>query len=750
MENQYTIKIKGLDCASCAQEIENTLSQSPGVTSAVLNFATGSLLIRGSLSATDALERVRSLGYDAHFADEKAMSQQNPPPNVFSYLWKQRESRLALVGSLFILPAIVFHEILGRQQTWVNFLSLAALLIAGLPVASAALRALRHKTININVLMTTAAIGAVCIGAYDEAGVVIVLFAISEALEGYTTERARRSIQTMMQVIPLEATRLTGSDNEQQEKVAINDLVPGDIILVKPGERIPMDGIILAGNSSVNQSPITGESIPVEKTIGAEVLASSINGEGTLKIRVTHPATENTISRIVKMVEEAHEKRARHQKFIDRFAQIYTPVIVLLAFAVATLPPFFFQQPFLNPSPHAFGWLYRGLALLVVGCPCALVISTPVTIISAISNAARHGVLFKGGVHLETLSRVRAIAFDKTGTLTEGKPSVISVRSTACKSQNDHPDAGMQINDQCESCNDLLALASAIERHSEHPLATAIVEKAAEYNLSTRYPPAENVTALIGKGISGDIAGRKVFIGSHSHFKAADIPHPQEDCLAASTAASNGQIPLMISLDNNYLGTITVFDAIRPTAPAAIQTLKKMGIKNPVMLTGDHPQAAKRIGEQAGIEHIHAELTPEKKMSAIAKLKQKCGTIAMIGDGINDTPALALADVGIAIAGPLTTAQAMEASDITLIGNNLHRLPFAIALSRMTMNTIRFNIVFSIGIKLIFIALVILGLGSMWMAIAADMGTSLLVTINGMRLLKRPSLSQFTHLKAHP
>jgi len=514
-----------------------------------------------------------------------------------------------------------------------------------------------------------------------------------------------------------------------EESVPVTTLQIGDRILVRPGQRIPMDGVIQAGVSSVNQAPITGESRLIEKEAGAEVFAGTINGEGSLEIRVTHLVQDNTISRLIKLVEEAQERRAPIQRMVDQFARYYTPAVVIVAALVALIPPLFFGQPFWNPTPDQFGWFYRALTLLVVACPCALVISTPVSMISALSAAARNGVRIKGGAYLEALSRVQAIAFDKTGTLTAGQPTVIAVRTTTCAAPNH------LIMDACRACDDVLALAHAVERRSEHPLAHAITSASRERGLEDRYPPAEAVTALTGRGVSGVVQGRDILIGSHRYFDTT-IPHDSQHCDAAGQDASTGYTPMLISEHGQYLGTITVADSIRESSRAAVASLKGLGLRAVVMLTGDQRATAERIAADIGVTDIRAELLPEHKVAAIHALQQQYGTVAMVGDGINDTPALATATVGIAIGGALGgTNQAMETADITLMSDNLRQLPFAIRLSRATMQTIRINIAFSIGLKLIFLVLVLLGMGTMWMAVLADVGTSLLVTLHGMRLL---------------
>jgi Cd2+/Zn2+-exporting ATPase len=742
VEKEMSLTVSGIGCACDVSEIEGVVCSLEGVRSCDFNPLTGRLRVVGPVPRRDVITGVEKFGYNViEHRDWKIRSEEaQKPTGFFHYLWRSLDTRLAILGAILILPGVIYSEILGRHHFVVDLASIGAYISAGFPIARSAWRSLRRGfEININVLMTVAAIGALIIGAYTEAGMVIVLFAIGEALEGYVTEKARTSISSLVEVVPQSAKIIHKHDGQVREiRVPVETLQVGDLILVKPGERIPMDGRVIAGTSSVNQAPITGEGRLVEKAEGSEVLASSINGEGSLTIEVTHLAEDNTISRLVKMVEEAQEKKAPAQRFVDRFARFYTPIIVLLAAAVAIIPPLFFNQPFLNPESGSFGWLYRGLALLVVACPCALVISTPVSIISAISNAARTGILVKGGAHLETLSRVEAIAFDKTGTLTEGRPSVVSVRSVNCQ-MPDSKRISPNGSPSCEECDDLLALASAIEAHSEHPIADAIVHEANRRGVGSKYPLAEGVRALVGHGVTGRVDGQQVTIGSHNYFDRY-ILHSEEECLKAQEDASNSHTTVMIEKDGNFQGTIVLADAIRETGRGAIHMLKQLGIKTLVMLTGDNRSTAETIGSQIGVTEVRSELLPEEKVEAVIKLQREYGNVAMIGDGINDAPALATADTGIAIGGAgRGTAQAMETSDITLMSEDLRQLPFLLRLSRATMHTIRTNVGLSLLTKLVFLVLVLLGLGTMWMAVLADMGTSLLVTLNGMRLLRNPS-----------
>ncbi|MBE2198682.1 MAG: heavy metal translocating P-type ATPase [Anaerolinea sp.] len=653
------------------------------------------------------------------------------------------------------MPGLLFNELLpmlGWEHPLLNLTSVAALVAAGYPIALSALRALRiNHEININLLMTIAAVGAVVIGAYTEAGLVMVLFAIGEALEGYTASRARDSIRGLVQLAPQEAVVLrpcldcaghlgqngyTGGPcpfcGLEAQRVPVADLRVGEMIVVKPGERVPMDGRILTGRSAVNQAPITGESRLVEKSADDKVFAGSINGAGTLEVEVIHLAADNTISRLIQMVEAAQERRAPAQRFVDQFASYYTPAVVLLAALVAVVPPLFFDAPFWNPAPGEQGWLYRALTLLVVACPCALVISTPVSLISAISNGARHGVLVKGGAYLEALARVRVIAFDKTGTLTQGQPSVVAAQSLACA------DA---VNGRCAGCDELVALACAVEQRSEHPLAQAVTAEAAARGVQAQYAAARDVTALTGRGVTGLVNDRVITIGSHAYFD--DHQAHARHCEALAAANQSGYTTMLVSADGAYQGYIAVADRVRPGSAAAVSDLHALGLTNLIMLTGDHEMTAQQIAQQVGITQVRANCLPEDKVTAVTQLRQQHEHVAMVGDGINDTPALATASVGIAVG---SSAQAMETADVVLLGDDLRLLPFAIRLARAAMRTIYVNVTLSIGIKLLFLALVLLGWGSMWLAVFADMGASLLVTLNGTRLLRAP---RFDHEAAH-
>ncbi len=737
-----------MDCADCARAIEAGVAKLDGVSACALNYAAGILKVQGAIPRETVIGRVRALGYGVQETRDDAPARLpflNGLPatgaaGFLRFLLSRRTTALALLGALLILPGLLFNELLPMldlRSVVFDVTSLGALLAAGLPIARSAWRALRiNRRISINLLMTIAAIGAVAIGATTEAGLVMVLFAIGEALEGYTMERARDSIRSLMRVAPNEATALRPRMNcrehlgqngyaggpcpvcgPEETRVFVDELAIGETIVVKPGERVAMDGLILEGASSVNQAPITGESLPVDKTVGAEVFAGSINGEGALVVKVTHRAQDNTISRVIAMVEQAQDKKAPAERFVDQFAKYYTPAVVGVAVLVALVPPLIFGAPFLGPQ----GWLYRALELLVVACPCALVISTPVALISAISNAARNGVLVKGGASLEALSRVRTVALDKTGTLTEGQPRVVKAQALDC----------VNLVGNCDRCDDLLALASAVERRSEHPLAKAIVDAADARGVRNRYAAADTVTAITGRGVTGEVDGRAVLIGSHAYFDDV-LPHETALCGEIDAASALGHTPMLVGENGRLRGYITLADTVRDSSREALARLAADGIAT-IMLTGDNAATASAIARDVGVSDVRAGLLPGQKADAIKALLSTHRWVAMVGDGVNDAPALATATVGIAMGAG--SGQALETADVALMANDLRRVPYALRLARAAMGTIRGNIAFAIGIKLVFLALVLMGLGTLWMAVFADVGASLIVTLNGMRLL---------------
>ncbi|GAE47077.1 lead, cadmium, zinc and mercury transporting ATPase [Mesobacillus boroniphilus JCM 21738] len=558
----------------------------------------------------------------------------------------------------------------------------------------------------MKTLMTIAVIGAAFIGEWGEGATVVILFAISEALETYSMDKARQSIRSLMDIAPREALIRRGN---QELMIQVDEIRIGDIMIVKPGQKIAMDGTVMKGTSSINQAAITGESVPVAKTIDDEVFAGTLNEEGLLEVKVTKHVDDTTIAKIIHLVEEAQAERAPSQAFVDRFAKYYTPAIMLIALGVAVIPPLF--------GADWNTWIYQGLAVLVVGCPCALVVSTPVSIVTAIGNAARNGVLIKGGIHLEEMGSIKAIAFDKTGTLTKGVPVVTDYL----------PQDG--------ASNEQLKIIAALENGSQHPLASAIMKKAEEENLDYQSVDIKEFSSITGKGIKGDVNGETYFVGSPNLFEEiltggieAELKEKIE------TLQSQGKTVMVAGTSTEVTVLIAVADEVRETSQKVIQKLHALGIEKTIMLTGDNSRTANAIGKQVGVSDIKAELLPHDKLNCIKDLRKEYNRVSMVGDGVNDAPALAASNVGVAMGGAGTDT-ALETADIALMADDLGKLPFTVKLSRKALVIIKQNITFSLGIKLIALLLVIPGWLTLWIAIFADMGATLLVTLNSLRLL---------------
>ena len=752
-EHHLTLRIEGMDCADCALKLEKGVHGLAGVTECNVSFATTrmSLVYDPALLDMNQVERrVRSMGYAVAPGGQTAVAGR---AGLVERLRGRPRDAMTLLAGLLLLLAVA-ASLASLPPALVNGLYAASIAVGGVFIFRKAWSSLRfNRELDINVLMTLAVVGAALIGEWAEGAVVVLLFSLGEALEGYTMDQARHAIRSLMTLAPAEATvlrpcldcaghlgqPLSGGGvyrsgpcpwcEPHELAVPVEELAIGETVLVRPGERIPMDGVVLAGRSAVNQAPITGESLPVDKAPQSEVFAGSINGSGALEVSVTRLAADNTLSRLIHMVEEAQSQKAPTQRWIDRFARVYTPAVVAVAAAVAVLPPLLFGQPLLNTAGET-GWLYRALTLLVIACPCALVISTPVSIVSAISAAARHGVLVKGGVHLEALARVRVVAFDKTGTVTLGRPALMDAQCVAHNSLAGEP---------CAACDDVLALAAAVERRSEHPLAAAVVQAAEARSLNGRYATAQDVEALAGQGVRGQIDGASVAVSSHRHIHELHLGHDDAFCGLVQSVEAAGQTTMLLHDDDGIRGYLAVADQVRPGSAAAVAGLRAVGIEQVVMLTGDNARTAQAIATLAGIDQVRANLLPGDKVNAVEALLAEFGAVAMVGDGVNDAPALARATVGIAMGGA-GSDQALETADIALMGDDLRLLPFVVRLSRQTRRVIMQNVAFSLAIKAVFLALALAGVATLWMAVFADVGASLLVILNGMRLLRaRPA-----------
>jgi Cd2+/Zn2+-exporting ATPase len=700
MASRRVFRVEGMDCAHESTPILAALSTLPGLGRATPSYSDSTLTVEfdpHAVSAERIVQAIDEAGFRANVEDR----QQDDVP-----FWERHGRFVATSlsgGSLVV--GLVLQLLLGRLSAAKPFLLLAAV-AGGWYVARRAWQALRHRQLEMNTLMATAAVGALLIGEWAEAGSAMFLFSLAQLLEARSMDRARNAIRRLLDLSPKEATVLRGGE---EIRLPVDRIVVGDTVLLRPGERVPVDGLVVEGASSVNQAPITGESIPVAKAPGSRVLAGSLNGRGVLDIRVEKPASDSSLARIIHLVENAQAQRARSQTFIDGFARYYTPAMIAFALGLVLVPPLLFGQPFST-------WVYRGLVVLVIACPCALVISTPVSIVCGLTRAAREGILFKGGVYLEELGRIRTFFFDKTGTLTRGKPEVVHVRSFC-----DVPEES------------ILRLAAALESRSEHPLAGAILEAAGRYGASDALPAPTFVQAVPGMGIRGKVNGGIYLIGNPTFFdNGSGLSDPQR--AAVEEWERKGATVVLIGIEKMPLGMIAARDTVREEATAGLAELRRLGASELTMLTGDNPETGRAIASQLPIDAVHAGLLPEDKVRLVREAVEKGNRVAMVGDGINDAPALASATVGV-VMGVAGTGVALEAGDVALMGDDLRKLPFAVRLGRRTLRIIRFNVAFALGTKAVFLVLATVGMATLWMGVAADMGASLLVIGNSMRLL---------------
>jgi Cd2+/Zn2+-exporting ATPase len=686
-------RVDGMDCASCARTVEKAVGALDGVRAAQVSFGSATLLVDGDVDAEHVQAAVGRAGYRAQQAADRAAARQVP-------FWRRTSRLRTTAPALVVLLAAVATSLAGAPRTVAEPLYLVSMAIGGAPIALAALTALRRRTLDMNMLMVLAAAGAVGIGDYAEGAWVLVLFAVGTTLESLALDRSRRSVESLMELAPHEAQALI--DGEERT-LPVEDVMPGTLLVIRPGERLPLDGVIVEGASSIDESPLTGESVPVDKVPGDKVFAGTLNAFGALTVRATATAAGTTLARVARLVEEAQASRAPSERFIDRFARVYTPAVVLAALLVAVVPPLL--------GGEVDTWVYRALALLIIACPCALVISVPVAVVSAVGGAARAGVLVKGGEALETLGHVRTVALDKTGTLTTGTPQLATVHVPA----GGEPDAA-------------LALAAAVERGSEHPLGQALLRAATDRGLTV--PAADGFTALPGLGAEAVVAGRVLWAGGPRLAAAQDAELPAE----ALAVQERGETPVLLGEGSRVLAVFGLADRPRPQAARVVQALRERAGVRLVMLTGDSERVARAISQRIGIAEWRAGLLPEHKLDAVRAL-QDGGRVAMVGDGINDAPALAAADVGVAM-GAAGSDVALESADVALMGDALDRLPDVIGHSRRTLRVIRQNVVASLAVKAVFVVLAPIGLATLVMAIVADMGISLLVTLNALRLLR--------------
>ncbi|GLK73017.1 cadmium-translocating P-type ATPase [Ancylobacter dichloromethanicus] len=740
-------RIEGMDCASCATKIETAVRRVDGVAGASVSVTAGTLTVEHEGADLPLLERrVSGLGYGISAASTKPVAAPHPSHDHAGHAhgqvhkhgpgcghdhgseehasgageaggvspaatghshlpagmpwWKTGKARLTLVCGAALAAAYGLGHFYPMLDPWIF---IAALSLGLVPIARRALMAALSGTpFSIETLMTIAAVGAVIIGASEEAAAVVFLFLVGELLEGVAAGRARDSIRSLTALVPKTARRVEGGTTRE---VPATSLRIGDIVLVRPGERIPADGEVLEGAGSVNEAPVTGESVPVAKQAGDGVFAGTVNGEAALTIRATTEPSDNTIARVVRLVEEAQESKAPTERFIDRFSRWYTPFVVVLAALVAVVPPLLFGAGWDE-------WVYKGLAILLIGCPCALVISTPAAIAAGLAAGARRGLLIKGGAVLEVLRTINAVALDKTGTLTEGRPKVTDLLAFE--------------GDQAG----LIARAAALESGSTHPLANAILAEAGARGL--KVPAVREAGALGGEGVSGMVDGAALFLGSPRAAGArATLTEAQMAAIVALNEA--GKTVAVLLADGRVQGLLALRDEPRPDARAGLDALRAAGIRT-VMLTGDNERTARAIGADLGIE-VRAGLMPADKQRIVGEMQRDGLKVAKVGDGINDAPALAAANVGIAMGGG--TDVALETADAAVLHGRVGDVAAMIGLSRATMRNIHQNIALALGLKAVFLVTTIAGITGLWPAILADTGATVLVTANALRLLGR-------------
>jgi len=722
-ETQTRFRVEGMDCASCASKITNAVRRVPGVEDVSVSVTAGTMTVSHGEAARlgpAILRQVNALGgYKATPLGAKAVAHNDnqghdhgdhhghiqgahdghdhAPANAGPW-YRSRKGRITIANGLALVSAYA----IGRAVPSIaSYAFIAAMLIGLVPIARRAVKAaLAGTPFSIEMLMTIAAVGAVIIGAGEEGATVVFLFLVGELLEGVAAGKARASIQGLTGLVPKAALL---EENGQTREVPADSVAVGATILVRPGDRIAADGEIVDGESAIDEAPVTGESVPKRKRKGDAVFAGTINADGVLRVRVTATAADNTIARVVKLVEEAQESKAPTERFIDRFSTYYTPAVVAIAALIAVLPPLLMGQTWGE-------WVYKGLAILLIGCPCALVISTPAAIAASLSTGARRGLLLKGGAVLEALGTITAIALDKTGTLTEGKPKVTDVIAVG------------------RGERDVLSLAAALETGSSHPLALAILARAKVDGVPV--PPAADASALGGKGVVGRLGGVGLFLGSLA-AAAERGTIAAEHTGRIATLNDEGKSVLVLMAGNSCAGIIAMRDEPRADAKAGIDALRAAGVE-PLMLTGDNRRTAEAIGKMLGLP-VRAELLPEDKQRIVRELQAQGKKVAKVGDGINDAPALAAADVGIAMGGG--TDVALETADAAVLHGRVLDLARMVDLSRRTMGNIRQNITIALGLKAVFLVTTILGLTGLWPAILADTGATVLVTANAMRLL---------------
>ncbi len=718
------LTVEGMDCGEEIAAMERSLALLPGVGKMDANLITSRVTIAHNASVTPEhlIAAVAKAGVKARVANgdtliaaiAKAGLRAHAPENgagVETHAAKRMHAITVYASGALAGTGLVLEWAGMLNAHTAPFVFGAAIVSGGWFIFPKAVAAARQFAPDMNLLMVVAISGAACIGQWSEGAAVAFMFGLSELLESFSVSRARRAVASLLSLAPPVALVKRG---ERFEEAPVEQVSTGDVVAVKSGQRIPLDGEVTSGRSAVNQAPITGESLPVEKNTGDTVFAGTINGEGSLEVRVTKPAGDTMLARIAKLVGEAQAQKAPAQRFVDVFAKYYTPAVMVLALLVCLLPPLL--------AGAAWGvWFYRALVLLVVACPCALVISTPVSIVSGLTAMSRRGVLIKGGAHLEEVGKLRALAVDKTGTITEGRPRVLGVKV---------------LNGQTE--NELLGIAAAIDAHSEHPLARAVVARAEE--LGIKFQRADSYVARTGRGAEGSVGEHDYFVGNHRFTHELGVCSPDIERELAAIEVQGQSVVVVGHKPHNgcageVMGILAVGDAIRGNARAAVRAIHAAGVKKIVMLSGDNQRTADAIAKQAGIDESHGDLLPDDKITRVRELLSRHHHVGMIGDGVNDAPAMAAASVGIAM-GKAGTDTAIETADMALMQDDLGKVADAIRLGRHTVRIIQFNIAFALLVKAVFLVLGLLGHTSLWLAIASDTGATLLVILNALRLLR--------------
>lgn len=695
-------KVSGMDCADEIAAIQKTL-EIDGVYSVEANLMASTVQVAHASSLTNRQIKTRINSSGVKVVEEG---------KKYSAVPLSRIVFVSLAGVLVTVGFILQH-VLSFPQFYINAVFAGAIVFGGVLIYPKAFRSLKKFSLDMNVLMSVAVLGALYLQDYSEAATVVFLFALSELLEAFSVVRARRAIQEILNLTPKTAFRKSATG--ELLSVAVSDLKEGDIVVVRAGDLFPIDGVVVVGTSKVNQAPLTGESRPVDKVVGDLVFAGTINMSGVLEVRANHTIQESKVSQIIRMVEDAQKSKAPSQSFVDKFSKIYTPVVFVFAILIMVVPPLFFAGAW-------DVWIYKALVLLVIACPCALVISTPVSIVSGLTAMARNGVLVKGGLYLEALGKLRAVAVDKTGTITEGVPRVVSVKHWS-------DSVGEQ---------EALQIAASIEMVSNHPLAKAIVTQAEKMGIEVK--PIENVQTVVARGIFATIEGHDYFLGNHKFAHELGVCSPDVERYLQSLEVQALSVVIVghkphTGCDGEVLAILGVGDRIRDNAKDAIDSLHRVGCRAVVMLSGDNTKTVRTISDRVGIDEAYGELLPDGKVEKIAELVERYKHVGMVGDGINDAPALARSSVGIAM-GAIGSDAAIETADVTLMNDDLSQLAKAIALGRRVLGIIRFNIAFALVLKAVFLLLAVSGYSSMWMAIAADTGATLLVILNSLRLLK--------------